>query len=118
MRYNSRRYSDEEVEAARKLLYDDGLSFAEASERAGMPESTLKTISHRKGWPPLRKQRQRGEKAADPVWGLRRTWDLGEPIKNTDAEVEWIRLHRKRDAEFSAMVVREAVRMGLMGVRQ
>lgn len=118
MRYHNRRYSDEEVEAARKLLYDDGLSFAEASEKAGMPESTLKTISHRKGWPPLRKQRQKGEKAADPVWGLRRTWDLGEPIKNTDCEVEAIRLHRKKDAEFSAMVVREAVRMGLMGVRQ
>ncbi len=110
------RYSDEEVEAARALLYDERCSYAETAERSGIPEGTLKAISQRKKWPSLKEKRQKGEKAADPIWNNRRVYDVGPALKNTDAEVEWIRLHRKRDAEFSRMVLREAVRIGLVEV--
>ena len=116
MRFKPQRHSDEEVETARKLLYDDGFSFAEASEKTGIPENTLKTISSRKKWPPLK--RARGDRHPDPIHARRTLYDPGPPLKNTDGEVEWLRLHRKNDAEFSAMVVREAVRIGLLEVEK
>jgi hypothetical protein len=112
MRFKPQRHSDEEVEKARKLLYDDRCSFAEASEKTGIPENTLKTISSRKGWPPLK--RARGDRHPDPIHARRTLYDPGPPLKNTDGEIEWLRLHRRRDAEFSALVIREAVRIGLL----
>lgn len=108
------RYSDEEVEAARKLLYDERCSYAETSERSGIPEGTLKAISQRKKWPPIK--RAKGERHPDPIHARRTLYDPGPPLKNTDAEIEAVREHRRRDAEFSRMVIREAVRIGLVEV--
>lgn len=112
------RWSPEMIEAARVMFMQEGQTINYCAKALGVTRSAMAGIARRQGWFGTNRGNERPSRAKpEGHFAKRRTWDVGQPIKATDYDLDALRRHKENDAAFSRMVLREAVQRGLIQVR-